>query len=145
MRRPRLTRTEDPWPQRFFVLELIDKEIASGVPVLVLAKAFGLDTAYSIETGWRYHYDRKPHMNTVEKIAAYFKVPTWKIYMAAPDLSEGNRRDWPAAPAREMLGWALGEERVAQLTDKQIQAIVKGAVASAEGMLPESEHEKPKE
>ena len=132
MARERIARPNDPWPQRFAVLDLIDDAVASGTSLADLARAFGLDTPYSLETGWRYNYDRKPHMNTVEKMAWYFNVPISTIYSPTP--IPQNPKD-ELTLAREALTGAMGAESVSRVSDEQILAAYRVAMATAKAML----------
>jgi len=131
MTRQRSLRPDDPWPQRFFVLDLIDREVEKGVTLADLASAFGLDKAYSLETGWRYNYDRKPHMNTLEKIADYFNIPISKVY-------DKNPSDTPRdelALAKETIEGSMGSGVVSKLTDEQILVAYRVAIAAVKAYL----------
>jgi len=127
--RARFPRPEDPWPQRMYVLSLIDAKIANGTPIEEIAKALELGTTYSLETGYRYNYDRIPHRKTVELMAKYFKVPATAIYEASPE-DKGE-----LALAREFITGAIGSEASSMVQDEKAVAAYRAAVASLKAVL----------
>ena len=119
------------------MIGLVDQAVQEGATYEDLAKVFELDTAYSLKTGWRYHYDRMPHIHTAKLIAKHFGLPLSEVY----PITTGEDNEEEASDvvmAKELLAAAMGSDRVAMLTDRQILSIIKGAVVAAEGMLPES-------
>ena len=124
----------DVWPQRIDVMDAIDALIASGVPAEDLAKDFGLETTSSIDRGWRYNYDRIPHMNTCVLIARRLGWPLKKVRDPMPEDSETPESDEMALARAYTLG-AMGSEVMAQLTDEQILRGYRTAVASTKAYL----------
>jgi hypothetical protein len=127
----RLPREADPWPQRLYVLGLIDAEVASGTPLEQIAQELGYESDWSLRTGYRAGHGRWPNRGKVDKIAARYGLETWQVWGTAP-----QGRD-ETVLARELLGLTMGADRAARLTDRQISSIIKGMIISAEGMLPE--------
>ncbi|WP_316411293.1 hypothetical protein [Mesoterricola sediminis] len=133
MSRPRKQRPDDIWPQRLFVLGLIDAEVSSGVVTYEdLAKEFGLGTTYSLLTGWRYNLDRKPERAVVEKIAKRYHINPWDVYNPAP--AQPVVKD-ELALACEALEGAMGQDVVGQLTDEQKLHAYRVAMAAARAVL----------
>lgn len=131
MGRERIQRDDDVWPQRFFVLDLIDAEIASGKDSTWLAKQFGLPTDYSFRLGWRYHYDRRPDLDAIEAMAEYFKLPISAIYNPKSAIAPKDE----LALAKEALAGAMGSDALSSLSDEKILAAYRVAIAAAKATL----------
>ena len=131
MSRKRLARPDDPWPQRLYVIGLIDGEVAKGATYESLAQEFELDTPYSLVTGWRYNYDRVPHRITIEKIAKHFNLPARKIFDASPPSGPPSELDL----ATQMIEGAMGPEVLTQISDEQKISAYRAAIAMARSVL----------
>jgi len=104
---------------------MVDAEVAKGATYEDLAKAFGMSTPYSLETGWRYNYDRKPHLDTVELMAEYFKLPPDRLFSPQGMVKSAG------ALAREFCWKVLEGDSAALLTDEQAITIQRAAIAKA--------------
>lgn len=130
MGNPKKVHPHDVWPERFYVLGLIDAEIESGVPIQELVDAFGLKTPSSILKAWRTDYKRRPHTNTLIKIAERYKLQLKDVYNPIP-LSEVDE----LAKANEFVLTAMGQEIYEKLNDIQKLSAYRVAVASAKAVL----------